>query len=77
MARLGVVLLSALMLFGFGSTAQEAELTHLPIFASFVPNVQFAPLYVAIEEGLFAEAGFEVEIIHGDENVGVLQVAQK
>ncbi|MBK8135000.1 MAG: ABC transporter substrate-binding protein [Chloroflexi bacterium] len=76
MARLGVVLLSALMLFGFGSTAQEAELTHLPIFASFVPNVQFAPLYVAIEEGLFAEAGFEVEIIHGDENVGVLQVAQ-
>lgn len=76
MTRFRVVLISMLMLLASGARGQDAGLTRLPIFASFVPNVQFAPLYVAIEEGLFAKSGFEAEIIHGDENVGVLQVAQ-
>lgn len=75
MTRLRVLLALTMIMLGMGVHAQE-ELTPLPIFASFIPNVQFAPLYVAIEEGHFAAGGFEAEIQHGDENVGVMQVAQ-
>jgi NitT/TauT family transport system substrate-binding protein len=75
MTRLRVLLALTMMVLGMSTQAQE-ELTPLPIFASFIPNVQFSPLYVAIEEGHFAAAGFQAEIQHGDENVGVMQVAQ-
>lgn len=35
----------------------------------FVPNIQFAPLYVAIAEGYTTDAGLNVELTYGDENV--------
>lgn len=56
--------------------AQDSTLQPLPFFASYIPNVQFAPLYVARENGYFAEAGFDLQVQHGDENVGVIQIAQ-
>jgi NitT/TauT family transport system substrate-binding protein len=56
--------------------AQDSSTEPLPFFASFVPNVQFSPLYVAREEGYFAQIGFDLQIQHGDENVGVIQIAQ-
>ena len=34
------------------------------ILLTFVPNVQFAPFYVGIEAGYFAEAGFAVSLDH-------------
>lgn len=76
MTRLRVLFALTITVLGMGAGAQDAQLVPLPIFASFIPNVQFAPLYVAIEEGHFAAEGFEAEIQHGDENVGVMQVAQ-
>lgn len=76
MNRVRVFFALMIMVLGTGAGAQDAPLEPLPIFASFIPNVQFAPLYVAIEAGHFAAAGFEAEIQHGDENVGVMQVAQ-
>ena len=65
MTRLRVLFALTIMVLGIGAGAQDAQLTPLPIFASFIPNVQFAPLYVAIEEGHFAAEGFEAEIQHG------------
>lgn len=44
-------------------------------FLTFVPNIQFAPVYVAIEKGYFADAGVNVTIEYGDENVGVDLIA--
>ena len=34
------------------------------ILLTFIPNVQFAPFYVGIEDGYFADAGFKVTLEH-------------
>jgi NitT/TauT family transport system substrate-binding protein len=34
------------------------------ILLTFIPNVQFAPFYVGIEEGYFADSGFNVTLEH-------------
>lgn len=54
--------------------AQEG-LRPITLFLTFVPNIQFSPVYVGIERGYFADAGLEVTIIHGDEPDGVNLVA--
>jgi NitT/TauT family transport system substrate-binding protein len=40
------------------------ELRHVTLLLGFRPDVQFAPFYVAQQEGHFAAAGVEVEIRH-------------
>jgi NitT/TauT family transport system substrate-binding protein len=65
-----------LTLTGLAGAQTSAELQPLPFFASYIPNVQFAPLYAAREAGYFLDVGFDLQIQHGDENVGVIQIAQ-
>ncbi|GAB4575942.1 MAG: ABC transporter substrate-binding protein [Anaerolineae bacterium] len=56
-------------------TAQEA-LPELTLFMGFIPNIQFAPVYVAIEKGYFAEdAGVSITLEYGDENLGAERIA--
>ncbi len=42
---------------------------------TFIPNIQFAPLYVTIENGYFADAGLTVSLEHLDEPVVVDLIA--
>jgi NitT/TauT family transport system substrate-binding protein len=52
------------------------EPTHIRLPMGFVANVQFAPWYVAIERGYFADEGFELEFDYGDwDTKGVQLVA--
>jgi len=68
-------LLVMLALIGGGVAAQDAPLDEETFFLTFVPNVQFAPAYVALERGYFADAGIDLTIEHGDEPVGVDLIA--
>ncbi len=54
---------------GVGVQAQAR--TDITFFMTFVPNVQFSPVYVALEKGYFTENGINLTVEYGDENVGV------
>ena len=44
-----------------------AELTPISLGVGYIPSVQFAPLYVAIEKGYFADEGLAVTLEYGYE----------
>lgn len=56
--------------------SKPTELRHVKLGVGFIPNVQFAPLYVAQSKGFYAEQGLEVEIEYGFENDFVALAAQ-
>ena len=68
---LGATIL-ALVLAGCGKAAPGArapgELEPVTLAMGYVPNVQFTPLYVAVERGYFKEAGLEVSFDYGMEH---------
>ncbi len=45
-----------------------AALTPVKLGVGFIPSVQFAPFYVGIEKGFFAEEGIDLQLAHGFEN---------
>lgn len=51
-----------------GSGADSTVLTPVSIGVGYIPSVQFATFYVAIEKGYFAEAGIDASLEYGFEN---------
>lgn len=47
----------------------------LTFFMTFVPNVQFSQMYVGMEKGYFAEAGFDLTLEYANEPDGVERIA--
>ena len=59
---------------GAGSSPENEALVHVKLPLGYIPNVQFAPLYVSIEKGYFREAGIEVEFDYSFETDAVALV---
>ena len=56
------------------------DLDEVTIGLTFVPNIQFAPFYVAIENGYFEDAGLSVTLNHhaaGSDQYGALVAGQE
>lgn len=76
MSRLKVILGIVLtLMLSVVSVSAQSEVVKQTFFLTFVPNVQFAPVYVAIEKGDFKAANIDVNIQHGDETTGVDLIA--
>src|SRR5215207_4731739 len=70
-----IMLGMVLALSGCGSPANNSgELTKIRLPMGYIPNIQFAPLYVAIEKGYFREAGIDLEMDYKFETDGVALV---
>jgi NitT/TauT family transport system substrate-binding protein len=70
-----VILIVFLLLASCQPAAQQStELQHIRVPMGYIPNVQFAPFYVAVERGYFAEAGFDIEFDYSFETDGVALV---
>ena len=76
------LLVGLLILAGCSASAQEetvkppAEIQKVTLGAGYIPNVQFAPFYVAQSKGFYADEGLEVEIEYGFETDFIALTAQ-
>jgi NitT/TauT family transport system substrate-binding protein len=75
-----VVLALVPVLAACGEDEGSGDLDDVTIGLTFVPNIQFAPFYVAIEEGYYEDAGLSVTLNHhaaGSDQYGALVAGQE
>ncbi len=72
-----VLLVLILVLAACGSEAEDeaaGELVTVRLPMGYIPDPQYAPFYVALEKGYFADEGFEIEFDYSFETDGVALV---
>ncbi|MCX6038401.1 MAG: ABC transporter substrate-binding protein [Chloroflexi bacterium] len=72
--RRGLMIFTLFLLAACGPRPTPSRLTQVRLSLGYIPNIQFAPLYVAVERGYFAEAGIEVEFDYSFETDAVALV---
>lgn len=53
---------------------EAGQVTRIRLPMGYIPNIQYAPFYVAVEKGYFRAAGFEIEFDYKFETDGVALV---
>lgn len=71
MKKKSIGLLIIILVLAFTSCAKEPEVSTIKLPVGYIPNVQFAPLYVAIDKGFYAEEGLDVELDYNMETDAV------
>ena len=70
-----IILLMLVLMLGLSacgkSAPTEETLTKIRLPLGYIANIQFAPLYAAVEKGFFKDAGMEVEFDYSFETDGV------
>jgi len=66
-----LALLAAAVSCAPAAAAKTGKTTSVRLPVGYIPNVQFAPLYVAIEKGFYSEEGLDVEIDYNMETDSV------
>src|SRR5512143_2037972 len=51
--------------------AASDSLTHVKLPVGYIPNIQFAPLYVAVDKGYFRDAGIQIDFDYAFETDAV------
>lgn len=71
----GVFLLAACKSESTSQPPVTSELTHIRLPMGYIPNIQYAPFYAAVQQGFFSEEGLEIEFDYSFETDGVALVA--
>lgn len=66
--------LAAIILVSCAKPAAPASMDKVSLPVGFIPNIQFAPLYVAIEKGYFSSEGIDLSLDYNMENDNVALV---
>ncbi len=76
MRRTNFLLLCSLLLAACVATPTRTPgpLTHIRLPMGYIPNVQYAPFYIAAEKGYYAAEGLELEFDYKSETAGVALV---
>ena len=69
-----LILLALALTSCIGGATPPTEQTHIRLPMAYIPNVQFAPFYVAVEKGYFEEVGIDLEFDYSYETDGVARV---
>src|SRR5512143_3729139 len=56
---------------GTKQSGAPGSLVHVKLPVGYIPNIQFAPLYVAVDKGYFRDAGIEIEFDYSIETDAV------
>lgn len=74
--KIGIVFVFLLLLLAAcgGSTPETAVLQHIRLPMGYIPDPQYAPFYVAVDKGYFAEEGIEIEFDYSFETDGMALV---